>query len=82
MNELSCGNITVEEIRKSLSHSKELKEMWNEMNEGEREELAQHFIRLNGVPILEPDFLAAILPEDIIERELPEYLQRVNAFMN
>jgi hypothetical protein len=74
--------ITVEEIRKSINHSDKLTNAWDVMSLEEQKGLAKHFFRLNGVPIFKPEFLAEHCSPEMVERVMPDYLQRINAFQN
>jgi hypothetical protein len=76
------AEISVEEIRKSINHSVKLTAAWDEMSLEERKGLAKHFFRLNGVPIFKPEFLAEHGSPELVERMMPDYLQRINAFQN
>ena len=74
--------ITVEEIRKSLSHSFLMTVVWNTFDKDEQEELAKHFYRLNGVPVLSMDYIKKFVPEEILNETPEGYRQRIAPHLN
>ena len=74
--------ITPEEIRESLSHSLLMTMVWNTFDKDEQEELAKHFYRLNGFPVLSMDYIKQFVPEEILNETPEEYFKRISPHLN